>query len=534
MIKTVYAFLFAIIFSSALAGVDLELIDSYTVDNKTTVTFSATDSELNIPIHNISKELLKVSENNEEILNFTDFKTLQSDINAFLLLVDISKSMAEQKIGNQSRLQASIQAVEEFITNKRDQDYIAIVAFAGEQYVYSIFSRDFDVLIAGLNKLKNVDAGLPYTALYDSILYGCGLFSSINGEDVQKMIILLTDGKNNPRHITSKYEDVRGFVQQSSIQLNCIGIGDRELDKVTLEKLSLMSGGLFLVANNPEEINEFYRNILRKFPSRIKFSYISTTEPGADRELVVSHNERGTSINQFLEPIVGNTFLWIWYAGGGLLLFVVILIVIIINIKRRKRLMETQQASFSKIQTNSIKPLPTSKHDVSIRDIGQISDTKIGGLPLRNQQDDDKRTHLRDNGEQFRSPSQRGIDSDHRIRKPEKTVLLGKDTQPPVAWLVIIKGPRKGKTFDIKSDFTIGRDLSCDLVLNDTAISAKHAQIKRVDNKFHIYDLASTNGVWVNGEKVFHKEINDGCKITLGESEMIFKELNTNDNKEEK
>jgi len=532
MIKTVYAFLFAIIFSSALAGVDLELIDSYTVDNKTTVTFSATDSELNIPIHNISEEQLKVTENDEEILNFTDFKTLQSDTNAFLLLVDISKSMAEQKIGNQSRLQASIQAVEEFITNKRDQDYIAIVAFAGEHYIYSIFSRDFDVLIAGLNKLKNVDVGLPYTALYDSILFGCDLFSEMPEEKVHKMIILLTDAVDNKSK--TNFDNVCGLVQRELIRINCIGILDKSIDKTTLEKLSLISGGLFRVVKTPEEISEFYRDILRKFPSRIKFSYISTTEPGADRELVVSHNEGGTSINQFLEPIVGNTFLWIWYAGGGLLLVVIIIIVIIISIKRRKRLMETQQASFSKIQTNSIKPLPTSKHDVSFRDIGQISDTKIGGLPLRNQQDDDKRTHLRDNGEQFRSPSQRGIDSDHRIRKPEKTVLLGKDTQPPVAWLVIIKGPRKGKTFDIKSDFTIGRDLSCDLVLNDTAISAKHAQIKRVDNKFHIYDLASTNGVWVNGEKVFHKEINDGCKITLGESEMIFKELNTNDNKEEK
>ena len=532
MIKTVYVFLFAIIISSTFAGVDLELIDSYTVDNKTTVTFSATDSELNIPIHNISEEQLKVTENNEEIWNFIEFKSLQSDTNAFLLLVDISKSMAEQKIGDQSRLQASIQAVEEFITNKRPQDYIAIVAFAGEHYVYSIFSRDFDVLMAGLNELKNVDVGLPYTALYDSILFGCSLFNNITEENVHKMIILLTDGKDNRSN--NNYDDVRGLIQRKEIEVNCLGIGDNELDNVTLETLSLMSVGLFLVAYNPEEINEFYRDILRKFPSRIKFSYLSTTESGVDRELVVSHIEGGVSINYLLEPLVRNTYFWLWYAGGGLLLFVVILIVVIINIKRRKRLMETEQVPYSKIQTNLNKPLQTTKQDIGIRDIGQLSDTKIGGVPLRNQQDDDKKTRLRDNGEQYRSPSQRGIDSDHRIRKPEKTVLLGKDTQPPVAWLVVIKGPRKGKSFDIRSDFIIGRDLSCDLILNDTAISAKHAQIKRVDNKFHIYDLASTNGVWVNSEKVFHKEINDGCKITLGESEMIFKELNTSESKEEK
>jgi len=533
MIKTVYVFLFAISISSTFAGVDLKLLDSYTVDNKTTVTFSATDSELNIPIHNISKEQLKVTENNEEIWNFIDFKSLQTDTNAFLLLVDISKSMAEQKIGNQSRLQASIQAVEEFITNKRDQDYIAIVAFANEHYVYSIFSRDFDVLIAGLDKLKKVDViGMSNTSLYDSILFGCSLFNNITEENVHKMIILLTDGRDNQSN--SQYEDVRGYVQKSSIELNCIGIGDSGLDRSTLEQLSLMSGGLFLVANNAGEVSEFYRAILRKFPSRIRFSYYSTTKAGDKRELFVSHVDGGVSINHFLEPLVGNSYLWLWYAGGGLLLFVVILIVIIINIKRRKRLVDTEKNNFSKIQTISNKPIPTTKREVGIRDIGQLSDTKIEGVPLRNPQDDDRKTRLRDNGEQYRSPSQRGIDSDHRIRKPEKTVLLGKDTQPPVAWLVIIKGPRKGKTFDIRNNFTIGRDLSCDLVLNDTAISSKHAQIKRVDNKFHIYDLASTNGVWVNGEKVFHEEINDGCKITLGESEMIFKELNTSESKDEK
>ena len=49
----------------------------------------------------------------------------------------------------------------------------------------------------------------------------------------------------------------------------------------------------------------------------------------------------------------------------------------------------------------------------------------------------------------------------------------------------------------------VGRDSSCDLRINDTRISRRHASIKKITNdKFLLQDLDSLNGIYVNGSKV--------------------------------
>ena len=57
--------------------------------------------------------------------------------------------------------------------------------------------------------------------------------------------------------------------------------------------------------------------------------------------------------------------------------------------------------------------------------------------------------------------------------------------------------------FKNKDLIIVGRDSSCDLRINDTRISRKHASIKKLsDDKFLIKDLGSLNGVYVNGSKI--------------------------------
>lgn len=60
-----------------------------------------------------------------------------------------------------------------------------------------------------------------------------------------------------------------------------------------------------------------------------------------------------------------------------------------------------------------------------------------------------------------------------------------------------------------KTTVLIGRSSESDIVINDTAISAKHAQVLRQSNAFFasymecfIEDLASTNGTWINEQPV--------------------------------
>ncbi|MGB9587411.1 MAG: FhaA domain-containing protein, partial [Armatimonadota bacterium] len=72
------------------------------------------------------------------------------------------------------------------------------------------------------------------------------------------------------------------------------------------------------------------------------------------------------------------------------------------------------------------------------------------------------------------------------------------------------------------------RRLGNDLVLDwDGMVSKRHAKITLTSEGFTIFDLDSTNGVWVNGEKVVGsngKLLNNGDTIRLGVTELIFKE----------
>jgi|GEM_PF-3759861 len=537
--------LIAIGITTTWAGVDLEVKEVETVDDKVTVVFEAADSETTIPVHKITENQLTITENGDAIGGLIELESIQADSHAFLLLVDISRSMAEEKLDEQTRLQVATEAAKEFILNKRAQDYIAIIAFAEETTIYSEFTKDIDDLETAINLLLNEvpEEGERYTAMYNAVLKSCNYFDNLREEKVPKAIIMITDGKDNKsRDEDKRYADIRHRVSKEDIEIYCVGIGNQNLDEDALEELSLMSAGKFEVAQMAEDINEFYREILRQFESRITLSYYSVADSGVDRNLIVQHVDGGTELNLDLDPLEEAAIpVWIWFGGAGVLLLIILIVWIVVKRRKKQHSASADHSSPPKVHHSpGIKPLPNSIQGTGPREVRKPNNTKVGGMPMsssRNNPLDDQNTVLRGdrNSGSIPSRSGHGRGRGQHINQPAKTVLLGKDAQhPPVAWLVVVKGARVGKTYNIFDDFSIGRDSNCDMVLNDTAISANHAQIRRIEGEFYIYDLASTNGVIVDGEKVYHQKISDGSKISLGESELIFKELNTENKAEDK
>lgn len=65
----------------------------------------------------------------------------------------------------------------------------------------------------------------------------------------------------------------------------------------------------------------------------------------------------------------------------------------------------------------------------------------------------------------------------------------------------------------------IGRHPDCDVILkNSSKISRKHCCVALVDNRFVVRDLASMNGVWVNGERVDHTaSLRNGDELMIGD-----------------
>lgn len=105
----------------------------------------------------------------------------------------------------------------------------------------------------------------------------------------------------------------------------------------------------------------------------------------------------------------------------------------------------------------------------------------------------------------------------------DPTVVMGVSPKRG-AWLFVTNGPQAGRDFRLGDSTTIGSDpSSCDAILQDRTISARHAQLKREGNAFVIYDLASKNGTWVNNERVQKLTLDDDDEITLGSTTLIFK-----------
>jgi hypothetical protein len=71
-------------------------------------------------------------------------------------------------------------------------------------------------------------------------------------------------------------------------------------------------------------------------------------------------------------------------------------------------------------------------------------------------------------------------------------------------------------------DFLIGRSFDCHLVLNDSLISARHAKIIKTGEQYELLDLNSTNGTYVNNEKIEKKTLRTGDRIKFGLLEFEF------------
>lgn len=68
----------------------------------------------------------------------------------------------------------------------------------------------------------------------------------------------------------------------------------------------------------------------------------------------------------------------------------------------------------------------------------------------------------------------------------------------------------------------IGRRSDNHLVINDPRISRVHAQLRFVRGNFMVFDLNSTGGTWVNGERVRQRILRPGDVISLSGVPLVF------------
>jgi hypothetical protein len=60
----------------------------------------------------------------------------------------------------------------------------------------------------------------------------------------------------------------------------------------------------------------------------------------------------------------------------------------------------------------------------------------------------------------------------------------------------------RGRTYELPEEVTVGRAPGCGVRVDDAYTSSIHARVYRRDGTIWVEDLGSTNGTWLNGERL--------------------------------
>jgi len=192
-----------------------------------------------------------------------------------VLAIDVSSSMLAEDI-KPNRLEAVKEVAGEFIRGRRN-DRIGMVIFSGEAYTQCPLTLDYAVLSRFIDEIA---VGM----IEDGTAIGMGLATAVNrlrnSEAKSKVIVLLTDGRNNRGEIDPV--TAAQAAQAFDIRVYTIGAGTRgtarfpvedpvlgkryvsvrvDIDEESLTRIAEMTGGRYFRANNRQRLTEIYQEI---------------------------------------------------------------------------------------------------------------------------------------------------------------------------------------------------------------------------------------------------------------------------------
>lgn len=193
-----------------------------------------------------------------------------------VIALDISRSMALSDFAP-SRLEAAKNFARSFIA-RRSFDRIGLVVFAREAFHHVPLTLDHNVL---LSLLDGVNIATRF-GLDDGTAIGVGMASSANmlrsSDAPSRVIVLLTDGANNAGSIDPLTAALA--LQTLGIRVYTVGIGqpgfitaqsetgdillvESDLDENTLQTIAEVTGGVYFLAADPDDLERIYQQIDR-------------------------------------------------------------------------------------------------------------------------------------------------------------------------------------------------------------------------------------------------------------------------------
>ncbi len=89
--------------------------------------------------------------------------------------------------------------------------------------------------------------------------------------------------------------------------------------------------------------------------------------------------------------------------------------------------------------------------------------------------------------------------------------------------LVVERGPYRGVTWLLEDgETTVGRHPDDDIFLDDVTVSRGHVRVVASSGRLTVEDLGSTNGTYVNGERVEKVDLAAGDELIIGKYHLLI------------
>lgn len=91
---------------------------------------------------------------------------------------------------------------------------------------------------------------------------------------------------------------------------------------------------------------------------------------------------------------------------------------------------------------------------------------------------------------------------------------------------VISEGPMKGRRFRIETPIAhLGRGDYNEVLIQEDSVSAAHAMLMQRGGRWHVTDLESRNGTYVDGDRITETALPEACDLRVGNVKMIFRRI---------
>lgn len=430
-----------------------------------------------------------------------------------MLCLDVSGSMRGTPLNKMK------ESVLQFIEDIRNIDKIAIYTFADDAILVSDFTNNKEYL---RNKVNGLHTQGTKTALYYGVHKSLQKLKEENHRG-GKILLLVGDGKDENPASSYTEDDVINSATEQGIPL--FSLGYSAIDKSFLQSFERMSdktGGTFYHSPSLDELQKRYKLIYEQILNIYLLQYVNTgvIGDGMEHQLVINLEHKGNNkavSSKIVLPLAINeidankdiiieesdNYRLLGIILGSILVIIVLIIFFINKSKKDKRKFEEQKRQLEEEKRISENQL---REQIKVKEIAEekvVEDAeKKAETAIVEKQAQRERTMIVDYN--ISSP---------KLSKSDKLLIE------------IIIGYNSGAKYNVDSNgATIGRKEGNSILLAESTVSSNHARIYHSDDVFYIEDLGSTNGTYINGNKVQIQQLrnNDTFKIGAIEGKIVI------------